>query len=310
MTTGTSIVDDNGVIGTEIVGQIAAGHLPAPTYDAQGYPNTLYVAFFPQNYNISLTGLQSCQDFGGYHNSIAYTAPTSCKGQYLPYAVIVDCGEEGDQLADIVSHELAEAVTDTDVGTYTGDAGDGAWYLGPTNPCILGPALACPMNCGEVADVCEAQGNDGVVPGSAVTSQDIWSQAQNNCALSNPGTPQQSGPTQTSMTCTTEGSSSSSGGGTTDAGVSSSGSSGGSSSGSGSSSGGRGSGGLAPGDSGSVLPEGGSGADPDAGDGASSSGSSGCGCSVPEDGASRDAGWIAGLLVLAWLCRGRRSKRV
>src|SRR6185436_9828622 len=114
--TSNTITDDNAAIGQEIIAQIDAGVLPKPTYDAQGYPNTLYVAFFPDTVSIKLEGMKSCQAFGGYHYSVPYTAQAACKGQYLPYAVIPSCGATGSQLSVVVSHEMAEAVTDTDVG--------------------------------------------------------------------------------------------------------------------------------------------------------------------------------------------------
>ena len=66
VTTGTSITDDNAAIGAELTAQIAAGKLPAPTYDTEGYPNTLYFVFFPSSYSISLQGGGSCSAFGGF----------------------------------------------------------------------------------------------------------------------------------------------------------------------------------------------------------------------------------------------------
>jgi hypothetical protein len=197
-TTGTNIADDNAAIGAELVAQIQAKNLPAPTYDKQGYPNTIYFVFFPSSYNITLQSMGSCQAFGGYHYSVTYTGEPSCKGQYIPYAVIPDCGtNQGSDLEGVVSHELAEAVTDTDVGPTTpttGNYGDGAWYLGPTYPCT--DPSNCPSNCGEVGDVCQMSGG-GNIPGTSINSQNIWSQAQKSCVTSDPslGTkPAPSGP--------------------------------------------------------------------------------------------------------------------
>jgi len=180
------ITDDNAAIGLELASQIAKGNLPAPTYDAQGYPDTLYVVFFPSGFQINLMGMQSCGAFGGYHYSAPYTAQASCKGQYLPYAVIPDCGGGTPDIT--VSHEVAEAVTDTDVGPTTpmsANYGDGAWYLGPTYPCT--DPSNCPSNCGEIGDVCESSGSSTVPPNNDITAQKVWSQQQNNCAVDNPG---------------------------------------------------------------------------------------------------------------------------
>jgi MYXO-CTERM domain-containing protein len=197
VTTGTNIVDDNSPIGAELVAQI--GHaLPAPTYDAQGYPNTLYMVFFPSSYSISIQGLGSCSAFGGYHYSGPYTPPVSCKSQYIAYAVIPDCG--GGDLSGVVSHELAEAITDTDVGPTESSPllGDGAWYLGPSYPC--NDPASCPQNCGEVGDVCEGSGL-AQIPGTQIASQNIWTQSQGggSCDVSNPGIGPQSGPAPLGM---------------------------------------------------------------------------------------------------------------
>jgi hypothetical protein len=181
--TSQNLTDDNAVIGTELIAQISAGKLPGPTYDAQGYPNTLYFVFFPSSINIQLQGGGSCSAFGGYHYSVSY-AKAGCAGQYFPYAVIPDCGSSTSGLASVCSHELAEAISDSDVGPTSSNPatlGDGAWYLGPSYPCS--DPQSCPSNCGEVGDVCQQQG-DGTVPGTSITSQLIWSQAQNGCDVS------------------------------------------------------------------------------------------------------------------------------
>jgi hypothetical protein len=185
-TTGNPIADDNAAIGEEIKAQIAAGKLPAPTYDAQGYPNTFYAIFFPSSVSITLQGGGSCQVFGGYHYSVSYTPPMSCAGHYFAYTVIPDCNSgQPDEAA--MSHELAEAMSDADVGPTTSDPatlGDGAWYLGPTYPCS--DPFTCPGNCGEIGDVCVNAGN-ATIPGTSISAQNIWSQVQNgSCDVHNP----------------------------------------------------------------------------------------------------------------------------
>ena len=47
---------DDTTIQTEIVNQILAGHLPAPTADAAGNNNTYYAVFFPHGMTITLGG--------------------------------------------------------------------------------------------------------------------------------------------------------------------------------------------------------------------------------------------------------------
>jgi len=199
VSTGASITDDDAAIGAEIVAQIQAGKLPAPTYDAQGYPNTLYFVFFPSDFQISLQGGQSCQDFGGYHMSGSYDGQVSCTGQYIPYAVIPDCQDSQDDFVAAVSHELAEAITDTDVGPTVANPndGDGAWYLGPTAPCP--DPNNCPMDCGEIGDVCQQAGNATIV-GTTIAGQEMWSQEQGGCAISNPAIGAQTDPAGTPRT--------------------------------------------------------------------------------------------------------------
>ena len=53
----------NTQIKAEIEAQISAGHLPAPTFDWQGNPNTVYMVDFPSGYKITASGSQSCVQF-------------------------------------------------------------------------------------------------------------------------------------------------------------------------------------------------------------------------------------------------------
>jgi hypothetical protein len=303
--TGSSFDDDNALVGAELVAQIQAGALPKPVYDAQGYPDTLYMVYFPAGFSITSFGEASCTGWDGYHYSAPYAA-SGCQGQYLPYAVLVDCGNEGAQLSDVVSHELAEAITDTDVGPTTpatANYGDGAWYLGPSNPCT---GNQCPQNCGEVGDVCETAG-DGTVPGTSIISQDIWSNAQNACALNNPSIGAQNGSAPVSV-CTsgTEGDAGAGGSGV-DAGGGSAEDSG---AGSGSSGGRGGSGGGGQGSGGdaSTQPV----ADASESDGGGSadsfgSNASGCGCAMAGERASSDAAVFGALVGFVLITRSRRK---
>jgi MYXO-CTERM domain-containing protein len=314
VTTGTNIADDNAAIGAELTAQIAAGKLPTPTYDAQGYPNTIYFVFFPSNYSITLQNMQSCGAFGGYHYSTPYTAPAACKGQYVPYAVIPDCGSDTTGLSSICSHELAEAVSDTDVGPTsppTSNYGDGAWYLGPSYPC--NSIQNCPQTCGEVGDVCQSAG-DSTVPGTSIISQDIWSQAQNGCGVNNPATgpqPTPAGPPVTICTAPAPDAGSPDAGTTPDAGKPP-GDGGGVGPGADASVGPTRDGGS-PGPTGGADSGGGPGAGADAstgGNGDTPGSSTGCACSTTPDSTSGGlAGMAAGLLGLTLLGRLRRRAR-
>ena len=119
---GATLTDPQ--IGAELVAQIDAGHLPAPSFDGSGYCNTIYMIDFPPSVtSISLafggSTITSCTDFCGYHGGTAY------QGSYIYYGVMPDvtsactsCMPDGlDQdLGLLHSHELAEAITDAQIG--------------------------------------------------------------------------------------------------------------------------------------------------------------------------------------------------
>jgi uncharacterized membrane protein YgcG len=308
-TTGTSIKDDDAAIGDELVAQIAAGKLPAPTYDDQGYPNTLYFVFFPSTVRINLQGMQSCIKFAGYHFSASYDAQVSCKGKYIPYAVIPDCGLPTNYMAATISHELAEAVSDSDVGPTNPNPlhqSDGAWYLGPSYPCS--DIESCPSNCGEIGDVCQSTGS-AMIPGTAITAQNMWSQTKNDCVVSNPTVGPKPGPAGPPATSCSPGQHDAGApdAGSKDGGASSSSSSSGSTSGSsgssGSSSGSSGTSGSSGGSSGDAGASSGDGAGGDDGGGGTT------GCGVVQSGERVGAGTLAALLAMALLGRARRRSK-
>src|SRR4029077_19481091 len=70
---GSTITDTQ--IQSELLSQITAGHLPAPTLDALGNPNTLYMIYFPPGKTISQGGSNSCQagGFCAYHGTTSST---------------------------------------------------------------------------------------------------------------------------------------------------------------------------------------------------------------------------------------------
>jgi hypothetical protein len=291
-----AITDDFAAIGLELEAQITHGLLPAPTYDAQGYPQTLYMVFFPPDVTITLQGATSCKGFGAYHYSAPYEG-TSCVGQYLPYAVIPSCNPQGAQLSGVVSHELTEAVSDADVGPTSptnANYGDVAWYLGPT--CTGSSCGAC----GEIADVCAYRG-DATVPGTTIQSQYAWSQTQDSCAVSNPAVGPQPAPTGPSILQCAEndgGSAKDSGAGGAEAGVAEAG--------------GANDGGDGAEDAGSDAGLGSVDGSDASGDAASGNGgaarSSGCGCAAIGSRDSHASAAMAALAGLAWI-RRRRERR-
>jgi hypothetical protein len=177
-TNGTTITDST--IQTEIVNQILAGHLPFPTADAAGNNNTYYAVFFPHGKIIIQGGTSSCASGGfcAYHGTI--DAGDSVGEIY--YGVHPDmqagsgcdtgCGNGAtpfDNYTSVASHEMAETITDCEVGLATNLAPPLAWYDN-TN--------------GEIGDICNAQqgsivGGDG----QTYTVQRLFSNAAGACIV-------------------------------------------------------------------------------------------------------------------------------
>jgi hypothetical protein len=171
---GSTITDAQ--IQSELLAQIAAGHLPAPTLDATGNPNTLYMTFFPPGKTITQGGSNSCQagGFCAYHG----TTSTLFNGQHVLYGVMPDmqtglcstggCGNAGvfGNYTSVTSHELVEAMTDAFVGIATTFAPPLAWY---------------DMVNGEIGDICNGQQASYTANGTAYTIQLEFSNAANNC---------------------------------------------------------------------------------------------------------------------------------
>jgi hypothetical protein len=169
-------------VQTELNAQIGAGHLPAIQHDELGNPNTLYMVHFPPNVTINASAIgagTSCVQFCAYHNT-----GTSSGGEPLLYGILPDeftsacntgCGGNATDMENQTStafHELAEAVTDADVGLVPVTAPNAeypmAWYNN---------------SCGEIADICDtgAAGPTTTVSGRSWTLQPLWSNKSKAC---------------------------------------------------------------------------------------------------------------------------------
>ena len=163
---------DDTRIQAELIAQINAGHLPAPT------ANTYYAIHFPKGKKITQGGSPSCASGGfcAYHGTIKRTGTP---GGYVFYGVLPDnsagsgcdtgCGTSTpfNNWTSVASHELIEAVTDAGVGLASTYASPLAWYN---------------KTYGEIGDICNAQqgtftGKDGVV----YTIQKEWSNSTSTC---------------------------------------------------------------------------------------------------------------------------------
>lgn len=175
-----STIDDTQ-IQAELLAQINAGHLPAPTTDAAGNENTLYMIYFPPGKSITLQGSGSCVagGFCAYHG----TTSNTLGGKNILYGVFPDfqppsgcstgCGTSSTfgNYTSVSTHELAESITDADVGIATTFAPPLAWY-DETN--------------GEIGDICNGEQGSYNANGTTYTVQLLWSNAANACVLPPP----------------------------------------------------------------------------------------------------------------------------
>jgi hypothetical protein len=171
---GSTITDTQ--IQSELLAQINAGHLPGPTNDALGNPNTLYMIYFPPGKTISQGGSNSCQagGFCAYHGTTSSTLNT----KHVLYGVLPDmqagsgcstgCGTSTvfGNYTSVTSHELVEAMTDADVGIATTFSAPLAWY---------------DMTNGEIGDICNGQQGSYTANGTTYTIQLEFSNSANNC---------------------------------------------------------------------------------------------------------------------------------
>jgi hypothetical protein len=163
----------NEQIQAELQRQLA--NLPAPVKDAQSNYNTIYLLYFPPGVHISLGTIGSCVQFGfcAYHASLAGQLASE-----LPYGVFPDfgptsacsqgCGQStsANNMMSATSHELGEAVTDSNVGNASGDAPPLAWYNN---------------NFGEIGDICNQDQQQITVGTHTYTVQALYSNMQNGC---------------------------------------------------------------------------------------------------------------------------------
>lgn len=187
--TSTTISETD--IGTELVGQIAAGHLPPVTKDAAGNSNTLYMVDFPPGLALTLQGAGACVQFCAYHYSTQ-----DQQGNYVLYGVHPDmgpgsgceatggkwaCGGSTDpSIATAVthSHELTEAITDPIMNGAWNDTGAGCGEIGDVCANELG-------SCGDTS--CQSPSVGSItVGGTTLYEQTEWSNQQNDCVVHGP----------------------------------------------------------------------------------------------------------------------------
>ena len=164
----------NATIQAEISAQIAAGHLPAPTFDWQGNVNTLYMIDFPSGYVITANGSQSCVQFCAIFDTAVIG------GKSVGLGIFPDitsggcqngCGNSPTALNNITwvhSFELLNVMTDTEVGLATSIGRPLAWYANSV---------------GSISDACLSSAQ-ATVAGHAVAK--AWSRTQAACVAEVP----------------------------------------------------------------------------------------------------------------------------
>jgi len=176
----TACTVTDGQIQTELTNQINNHVLPAPQADVHGIINTYYAIYFPPNVTISIDPTTKSCVTGGF---CAYHSNT---GSNIPYGVLPDvsaggCSVQGAcgsgttlQIATgVSSHEMAEAITDAQVGSAS----------------VFGPPLGWydnPPNLGEIADLCDPSFVTVNAGSSTYTVELLFSNVQNECAAGPP----------------------------------------------------------------------------------------------------------------------------
>ena len=177
-TTPCTVTD--GLLQSELISQISDAHLPTPALDGNGNVNTLYMIYFPHGVTIRQGGATSCVQFCAYHG----TTGSTFNSKHLAYGVMPDFGStsgcssgcgggsEFQNITSVSSHEMAETVTDVDVGLATAFIPPLAWY---------DPNSSDKDGGGEIGDICNGQQSAVTTPGGTYTVQQLWSNHANAC---------------------------------------------------------------------------------------------------------------------------------
>jgi len=178
----TCTLTDNQ-IQAELTNQLAAGHLPAPVKDAQGIIETFYMIYFPPGVHINLGTAPSCAagGFCAYHSNTSSLVPYGVLPDFGPtsgcQAPHCGSGTEFQNITAVTSHEMAEAVTDAQVGSATIFDAPLAWY---DHNSPAGTDLA------EIGDICTAQDTEVFAGKGKYTVQTEFSNLQNDCVSAPP----------------------------------------------------------------------------------------------------------------------------
>ena len=173
-------------VAAELARQITAGNLPQPVADVQGNVNSFYMIYFPPGVTIALdAATRSCVQFCAYHSNTSATlspklVPYGVEPDFAPpSACALGCGGNPamfDNVTEVTSHEMSEAVTDAQVGSATTTAPPLAWY----DPDPVANPLA------EIGDICVGQGAVVNAGSTTYVVQKEFSNLQNDCVSAPP----------------------------------------------------------------------------------------------------------------------------
>jgi hypothetical protein len=145
-----------------------------PTWGSPA-PGNIYLVYYPSTTTVTLSGTQSCTQFGGYHNEttdsmgnpLAYAVFPRCTATFPPIPSVTPALTPEQYLTFVTSRDIVEATTDpeivTDPAYASPDMTNLAWTL---------------LTGGEVGGMCAYVPNIDLTPSSfPYTVQRTWSNA-------------------------------------------------------------------------------------------------------------------------------------
>jgi hypothetical protein len=158
-------------VDTEVLAQIAAGHLPAPVSDAYGNANTIYMVNFPSGVTLEdAQGDRSCVQFCGIQDTLVLNGKSVGIGMFVdigPTSLCSGgCGGDVNYLNNVTAlhaHQLLNIVTDLEVGLVTSLGRPLGWYDATSR--------------GQIADLC----NQVQAQVAGYTVETGWSNSQGAC---------------------------------------------------------------------------------------------------------------------------------
>ncbi len=157
------------------------------------YPATTTIQQ-PNPVNAIFGPVDSCTNFGGYHDNVGVTLTDGGASTSFAYAVLATCTSSLDDLTAVMSHEWVEAATDPEVtatGVFTLSGGPNAAYYSVDPDHVVWNVLS---SGGEAGDLCQPERPEAIYtpPDVGRAVQRTWSN-QLAAASHDPCAPDQAG---------------------------------------------------------------------------------------------------------------------